>query len=98
MAAVSFTFVQPMSNKTGLKMMPPPMPISPEKKPKKAPMATATAKLKGIISLIVFLGTYTILATAKNRKMPRIILKIWGSIVIRAPRKCHRDGAYNKGD
>ena len=59
---------------SGLKMIPPPMPIIPEKKPLTAPVRRATGIDKFLLRTDDSPGRITILNAATNRQTPRILL------------------------
>ena len=73
-AAVCFIFAQPRSKITGLKIMPPPIPINPDKKPIRAPINKANERFIGFKSPFCFPNNPTNLAIANNRTVARIIL------------------------
>ncbi len=84
-AAVSFMLDQPRSKSRGLRMIPPPIPIIPEKKPSTAPIGAAIIKGGGFADSDFSGNLINNLKTAINKQMPRIILYVVGSISVLAP-------------
>ena len=73
-AALFLISAQPKSKSTGLKMIPPPIPIKPDKNPIKAPISNAKGIFIGFISPFCFPNKPINLATANNKTVARIIL------------------------
>ena len=73
-AADSFIFAQWNKIITGLKIIPPPIPIIPAKNPSMAPIANAGSKGNLIDFSLTAFGTSNIRAIAISRNIPRMIL------------------------
>lgn len=73
-AALFLISAQPKSKITGLKIIPPPMPINPDKNPITAPMKSAKGMFIGFISTFCFPNKPNNLATAKSKTVAKMIL------------------------
>ena len=73
-AALFLISAQPKSKITGLKMIPPPIPINPDKNPITAPMKSANGMFIGFNSPFCFPNKPSNLATANSKTMAKMIL------------------------
>lgn len=73
-AAVCFWFVHFNSNKMGERMIPPPMPINPERNPILPPISNEAGQLAFLRSFSSGFGKKKNRATGKSNKTPRIFL------------------------
>ena len=73
-AALFLMSAQPKSKITGLKIMPPPMPINPDKNPINAPINNANGMFIGFKSPFCFPNKPNNLATANSKTVAKIIL------------------------
>ena len=73
-AAASFAFPQFNKSIIGLSIIPPPMPISPEKKPINAPVTTAIEVFTGFVVWDSFPIIFIIFKIANRSSMPKMIL------------------------
>ena len=73
-AAVCFMFAHPNSSNIGLKIIPPPIPINPDRNPINAPIANAENRFNGFKSVLCFPNKPTNLATANSKTVAKIIL------------------------
>ena len=85
-AAVCFMVAHPKRSSTGLKIIPPPIPISPDINPITAPMNNAKGMLMGLIAAFPFPNKPNNLATANSKTVAKIILYQCVSMVIIPPR------------
>ena len=75
-----------IKKKTGLKIIPPPMPINPDIKPIMAPINKANGIFIGCNSFLPFPNMPTNLAIANNKTVPKIILYKWVSTFKNPPK------------
>ena len=73
-AAVCFIFAQPNSSKTGLKTIPPPIPIKPDKNPITAPINNANGILISVSFIFSFPKNPNNRNTANISNVPKMIL------------------------
>jgi uncharacterized membrane protein YfcA len=73
-AAVCLMVAHRSNNKTGLKIIPPPIPNKPDKKPMIAPMVNANGMDKGLNSVFSLPKTPSNRSTAKTKTVAKIIL------------------------
>ena len=73
-AAVCFIVAHPKSSNIGLKMIPPPIPINPDKNPITAPIQSAKGIFSGFIVVLSFPKKPANLNTAISNTVPKIIL------------------------